>query len=209
MNIKHNLLTVFFVFKVILLAQSQITGIVLSDDNIPVNKVQIYNSTGGILTETNSKGYFKFSIDQEKMKVLFYSENFKLKELEVYKNNTSNLSVVLNSFSEELSEIQIKTRKRKIFELKRLKDVSDMSEGCNPYNVVTPIAKSEGEPDFYIVRHLSSMGEFDEDDLFDNKNCNVGQIFQNEMSKEEREGLFQMWGDNFEVIYSQFRTLVE
>ena len=93
--------------------------------------------------------------------------------------------------------------------LKRLKDVSDMSEGCNPYNVVTPIAKSEGEPDFYIVRRLSSMGEFDEDDLFDNKNCNVGQIFQNEMSKEEREGLFQMWGDNFEVIYSQFRTLVE
>ena len=71
------------------------------------------------------------------------------------------------------------------------------------------IAKSEGEPDFYIVRRLSSMGEFDEDDLFDNKNCNVGQIFQNEMSKEEREGLFQMWGDNFEVIYSQFRTLVE
>ena len=58
MNIKHNLLTVFFVFKVIFLAQSQITGIVLSDDNIPVNKVQIYNATGGILTETNSKGYF-------------------------------------------------------------------------------------------------------------------------------------------------------
>ena len=77
------------------------------------------------------------------------------------------------------------------------------------YENWTKINKSEGEPDFYIVRHLSSMGEFDEDDLFDNKNCNVGQIFQNEMSKEEREGLFQMWGDNFEVIYSQFRTLVE
>ena len=93
--------------------------------------------------------------------------------------------------------------------LKRLKDVSDMSEGCNPYNVVIPIAKTEGEPDFYIVRHLSSMGEFDEDDLFDNKNCNVGQMFQNKMSKEEREGLSQMWGDNFEVVFSQFRKRVE
>ena len=142
MNIKHNLLTVFFVFKVILLAQSQITGIVLSDDNIPVNKVQIYNSTGGILTETNSKGYFKFSIDQEKMKVLFYSENFKLKELEVYKNNTSNLSVVLNSFSEELSEIQIKTRKRKIFELKRLKDVVGTSIYAGKKTEVVLVAQS-------------------------------------------------------------------
>ena len=57
------------------------------------------------------------------MKVLFYSENFKLKELVVFKNKSSNLSIILNSFSEELSEIQIKSRKKKIFELKRLKDV--------------------------------------------------------------------------------------
>ena len=93
--------------------------------------------------------------------------------------------------------------------LKRLKDMSDMSEGCNPYNIVTPIAKSEDEPDFYIVRHLSSMGEFDEDDLFDNKNCNIGEVFQKEMSKEERENLPQMWGDNFEIVFSHFRTLVD
>ena len=123
MNFKNTFLTVFFVFKFILLAQSQITGIVLSDENTPVNKVQIYNSTGGIISETNAKGYFQFSINVEKMKVLFYSENFKLKELVVFKNKSSNLSIILNSFSEELSEIQIKSRKKKIFELKRLKDV--------------------------------------------------------------------------------------
>ena len=93
--------------------------------------------------------------------------------------------------------------------LKRMKDMSDMSEGCNPYNVVTPIARSEGEPDFYIVRHLSSMGEFDEDDLFDKKNCNVFDIFQKEMSQEEMDNFGQMWQDNFEVVYSQFRTRVE
>jgi len=92
--------------------------------------------------------------------------------------------------------------------LSRMKKISDMSEGCNPYNVVTPIAKSEGEPDFYIVRHLSSMGEFDEDDLFDKKNCNVFEMFQNEMNKEEIDNFSQMWGDNFEVVYSQFRTKI-
>ena len=98
MNFKNTFLTVFFVFKFILLAQSQITGIVLSDENTPVNKVQIYNSTGGIISETNAKGYFQFSINVEKMKVLFYSENFKLKELVVFKNKSSNLSIILNSF---------------------------------------------------------------------------------------------------------------
>ena len=92
--------------------------------------------------------------------------------------------------------------------LSRMKKISDMSEGCNPYNVVTPIAKSEGEPDFYIVRHLSSMGEFDEDDLFDKKNCNVFEMFQNEMNKDETDNFSQMWGDNFEVVYSQFRTKI-
>ena len=123
MNYKHNFLTVFFVFKFILIAQSQITGIVLTEENTPINKVQIYNSTGGIITETNAKGYFKFSINEEKMKVLFYSENFKLKELIVFKNSSSNLNVILDAFSEELSEIEIISRKNKIFELKRLRDV--------------------------------------------------------------------------------------
>ena len=49
MNFKHTFFTVFFVFKFIFLAQSQISGFVLTEENTPVNKVQIYNSTGGIL----------------------------------------------------------------------------------------------------------------------------------------------------------------
>jgi hypothetical protein len=53
------------------------------------------------------------------------------------------------------------------------------------------------------------MGEFDEDDLFDNKNCNVFEMFQKEMSQEERNNFGQMWQDNFEVVYSQFRIRVD
>ena len=93
--------------------------------------------------------------------------------------------------------------------LKRLKEMSDISSGCNPYFVVTPISKIEEEPDFFIVRHLSSMGEFDEDDMFDKKNCNIGEIFQSETSREEREGIFKMWGDNFEVLFSHFRIKID
>ena len=142
MNFKHTFFTVFFVFKFIFLAQSQISGFVLTEENTPVNKVQIYNSTGGILAETNAKGYFQFSINVDKMKVLFYSENFKLKELVVFKNKSSNLSVILNAFTEELSEIQIKSRKNKIFELKRLKDVVGTSIYAGKKTEVVLVAQS-------------------------------------------------------------------
>ncbi len=142
MNFKHTFFTIFFVFKFIFLAQSQISGFVLTEENTPVNKVQIYNSTGGILTETNPKGYFQFSINVEKMKVLFYSENFKLKELVVFKNKSSNLSIILNAFREELSEIQIKSRKNKIFELKRLKDVVGTSIFAGKKTEVVLVAQS-------------------------------------------------------------------
>ena len=142
MNFKHTFFTIFFVFKFIFLAQSQISGFVLTEENTPVNKVQIYNSTGGILAETNPKGYFQFSINVEKMKVLFYSENFKLKELVVFKNKSSNLSIILNAFTEELSEIQIKSRKNKIFELKRLKDVVGTSIFAGKKTEVVLVAQS-------------------------------------------------------------------
>ena len=102
-----------------------------------------------------------------------------------------------------------KNQKTTFHILNRLKEMSDIANGCNPYFIVTPIAKLEGEPDFFIVRHLSSMGEFDEDDIFDKKNCNIGEKFQSEMSKEEREGISKMWGDNFELVLSHFRIRIE
>ena len=33
-------------------------------------------------------------------------------------------------------------------------------------------------------------------------------MFQNEMNKDETDNFSQMWGDNFEVVYSQFRTKI-
>tara|TARA_B100000787_G_scaffold170248_1_gene165187 strand:- start:21425 stop:23851 length:2427 start_codon:yes stop_codon:yes gene_type:complete len=123
MNFKQVLFSIFFVFQFILTIQSQVSGTIFSEKNKPINKVQIYNSKGGFLTETDSKGYFEFFINKEEIKLLLYSENFKLKELTVTSNNSSNLQIILNPLSEELSEIQIKARIYKVFELTRLKDV--------------------------------------------------------------------------------------
>ena len=142
MNFKHVFFTIIFIFQFILTTQSQVSGTVLSEDDTPINNVQIYNSSGGIITETNAKGYFEFSINQEEIKVLFYSENFKLKELVISKNKSLNLQITLNAFSEELSEIQIKARKKKIFELKRLKDVVGTSIYAGKKTEVVLVAQS-------------------------------------------------------------------
>jgi Fe(3+) dicitrate transport protein len=123
MNYKQYLATIFLLILAVITVKSQVSGTVYSEDNIPINKVQIYNSEGGLLAETNSKGYFEFSLNKDQLSVLIYSENFKLKELTIFLNKSTNLKILLNSFTEELSEIQIKSRKNKVFELKRLQDV--------------------------------------------------------------------------------------
>ena len=142
MNFKHAFFTIIFIFQFILTTQSQVSGTVLSEDKTPINKVQIYNSSGGIITETDAKGYFEFFINKEDIKVLFYSENFKIKELVISKNESLNLQIILNTFSEELSEIQIKARKIKIFELKRLKDVVGTSIYAGKKTEVVLVAQS-------------------------------------------------------------------
>jgi len=123
MNYKQYLATIFLLLLAVITVKSQVSGTVYSEDNIPINKVQIYNSEGGLLAETNSKGYFEFSLNKDQLSVLIYSENFKLKELTIFLNKSTNLKIILNSFTEQLSEIQIKARKNKVFELKRLQDV--------------------------------------------------------------------------------------
>ena len=112
-----------FLFQMVIFAQSKVSGKVTSEDKIPINKVQIYDSNGGLLSTTNIKGDFDFFTDQKKISLIFYVENYQLKELSVEIDNPTILNIILNSFSEELTEIQIKSRKAKVFELSRLKDV--------------------------------------------------------------------------------------
>jgi len=120
-------IVVFTFLNLAVFSQNKVTGIVLSDLDKPINEVEIYNKNGGFFTKTNGKGQFNFTTDKQEIELIFYAENFKVKNVIISLSNFKNATVVLNSFSEELSEIELKTRKRKIFELKRLKDVEGTS----------------------------------------------------------------------------------
>jgi Fe(3+) dicitrate transport protein len=108
-------------------AQNKVSGTVTSESGKPINKVFIYNEQGGLLAETNVVGKFQFTTKKDQLSLLFYSENYKLKELILDTRQAENLSIVLNEFTEELTEIAIKARRARVFKLKRLKDVEGTS----------------------------------------------------------------------------------
>ena len=122
---KRILVLTFCLFSWVLFAQNKVTGSVFSKENKPINEVIIYDAKGNILAETNAKGFFQFSTEQNQIKVIFYSEIFKIKAVDIDAQNANDLRIVLEDFEQELSEITLKARRAKVFQLKRLKDVEE------------------------------------------------------------------------------------
>ncbi len=125
---KSRILVLFLLsLQSIVYSQYKISGTVVSGLNKPINKVQIYNETGGLLGQTGVLGKFNFSTEKEALQLIFYVEEYQLKNVFIQLKDFVNLKVTLETFSQNLSEIQIKARKEKVFELKRLQDVEGTS----------------------------------------------------------------------------------
>ena len=125
---KSRILVLFFIFlQAVVYGQYKISGVVVSDDNRPINKVQIYNESGGLIGQTGILGKFNFSSEKQALKLIFYVEEYRLKNVFIELKDFVNLKVTLETFAQNLSEIQIKARTAKVFELKRLKDVEGTS----------------------------------------------------------------------------------
>lgn len=113
----------FLMLASITVAQTKISGYVTSNEGKTLRDVQIIEASGKTLATTNAKGYYEFLTKKNTFGILVYLDEYALQELVVNSTKKSNYNIVLNSFSEELSEVEIKAQKRKVFELKRLKDV--------------------------------------------------------------------------------------
>jgi Fe(3+) dicitrate transport protein len=125
---KFKILTFFLIFtQISIYSQYKISGVVVSKENQPIYKVQIYNETGGLLAQTDVLGKFSFTMNKKEVPLIFYAEGYGLKNVFIQLDNYENLKVTLEIFSQNLSEIQIKARKEKVFELKRLQDVEGTS----------------------------------------------------------------------------------
>ena len=105
-------------------AQYKVSGIVTSQNTgKALNEVLILSSEGGTLAVSNEKGFYEFETSKKTLTVLVYSEEFRLYEKQLTLTANFKLDIALQSFDEQLTEVVVKARKKRIFELKHLKDV--------------------------------------------------------------------------------------
>ncbi|MGB5981286.1 MAG: TonB-dependent receptor [Nonlabens sp.] len=85
--------------------------------------VQIFSKAGGLLATSDDRGVYSFALSEIPSTIIFYAPEFEIIEIEVTANTPTPLNVALNPLAETLNTVEIKARKSRIFELKRLKDV--------------------------------------------------------------------------------------
>lgn len=111
------------VFPLVVLAQSEwIKGQVTDTNNLPINGVGIYQTSGGLLATTDDAGNFKFNTGEKSIEVYFYKTGFNVIKKALQPSDTF-YKINLLPIQEELSQMQILARKAKDFEMQRLKDV--------------------------------------------------------------------------------------
>lgn len=123
LNLKKVITITFICSFYSLLAQSKITGIVTNLDGKALKNVEIFQELGGFITKTNGTGQFSFNTSQNQLKLIFYLEEYQIKELIINPQKNQNLKVQLIPILEQLTEVILTQRKRKIFALRQLKKI--------------------------------------------------------------------------------------
>ena len=123
------------------IAQSLYSGYIKSsEDNKPINNVEIYDKNGGEITQTNIDGFFSFISEKKEITLVLFARNFNVYEQKIESNR--NINIQLRPLSRELMEVEVKSRKQKIFELKRLNDIEGTSIYAGKKNEVVLIKQS-------------------------------------------------------------------
>ncbi len=108
----------------ILNAQNRVFGTVTVEDNeLTSSNIFIYDDNNKLLTTTDSKGNYEFFTEKNQMKIIFLLVGSQYEEEDVIIQEKTELNIIFKKNTKVLSEVVIKGRKIKEFELKRLKDV--------------------------------------------------------------------------------------
>lgn len=122
-------------------AQNIYSGFITSSENNKAIKgVEIYNKVGGELSQTDKNGFFKFNSSEKDLTIILFARNFNVFEQKIFSNEKNNIQ--LRPLSRELMEVEVKSRKQKIFELKRLNDVEGTSIFAGKKNEVVLVKQS-------------------------------------------------------------------
>ncbi len=126
MKLKDCKLIIALIFSVSLYAQNRVKGVVFyAKTNTPISNVQVFDKSSGLLTTTDASGKFEFQTNKESIVLVFFSLEYEIKELDVTTKDAQDLKITLEDLTTELSEVVINANTRRVFELKRLKDVEE------------------------------------------------------------------------------------
>ena len=107
-------------------SQDKVQGIVIeSSSDIALANASIYNSSDDIISNTNKDGFFEIEIINYPAEIIFYQEGFNLKTIFVEKKISEELLIKLESKIEELDEVIVRANRKKIFQIKRMKDYEE------------------------------------------------------------------------------------
>ncbi|MCT4628618.1 TonB-dependent receptor plug domain-containing protein, partial [Winogradskyella sp.] len=121
---KHIVLIIVICLSSFVNAQYKVSGIIKSvENNVALEDVVVYDKSSGLLATSNAQGFYEFETDKSQIVLAFFSYEYKVNEIALTLTENKVLNVLLEGLSEQLSEVEIISRKRKVFELKRLRDV--------------------------------------------------------------------------------------
>ena len=127
---------VFLIFINLCLGQDKVSGYVLDEDtNLPINNVAIYDNNSDQIYYSDSDGYFEFIKNKNTVEIVFFIEGYILLSKQLDEDNV-NLDIKLSSRVEQLNEVVVRANKKKIFQIRRMKDFEETSVFAGKKNEV-------------------------------------------------------------------------
>ena len=127
---------VFLIFINFCLGQEKVSGYVLDEDtNLPINNVAIYDNNSDQIYYSDSDGYFEFIKNKNTVEIVFFIEGYILLSKQLDEDNV-NLNIKLSSRVEQLNEVVVRANKKKIFQIRRMKDFEETSVFAGKKNEV-------------------------------------------------------------------------
>ena len=124
---KYNLLIIFLIILTRISSQESISfNIKSSVDGDYVPYVEVYDSTKGYITTSDANGNVTIAISDSPKIITLFAFEYSILEV-VFSDIRNNSSLYLNPLTQNLSEVEVVSRKAKIFSLTRLKDYEGTS----------------------------------------------------------------------------------
>ena len=127
---------IFLILINFCLGQDKISGYVFDKDtNLPINNVAIYDNNSDQIYYSDSDGYFEFMKNKNTVEIVFFIEGYILLSKKLDGDNVK-LDIKLSSRVEQLNEVVVRANKKKIFQIRRMKDFEETSVFAGKKNEV-------------------------------------------------------------------------